>query len=66
MIEWNKCPGCGGTISSDDDFCPDCGEPWTIKCPGCGEILRFWKVRKFCHKCGARMELQSVAKVSRK
>jgi hypothetical protein len=66
MMEWNKCPGCGGTISGDADFCPDCGEPWTVKCANCGIIQRFWKMRKFCQVCGTRMELLGVVKSKHK
>jgi len=36
MTEWNKCLGCGVTISSSADYCPNCGEPWTVECPNCG------------------------------
>lgn len=25
MTEWNKCPGCGVTISGIPDYCPNCG-----------------------------------------
>ncbi len=52
MVRWNKCPGCGITISRDHDFCPNCGEPWTIQCPNCGATWRFWGFYKFCDKCG--------------
>jgi len=27
MTEWNKCPGCGITISGVADYCPNCGAP---------------------------------------
>jgi len=27
MTEWNKCPGCGITISRIPDYCPNCGVP---------------------------------------
>jgi predicted amidophosphoribosyltransferase len=56
MTEWNKCPGCGDTISSVAAYCPHCGEPWTVKCPGCGASWRFWKLYKFCPSCGTVVE----------
>ena len=56
MSAWNKCPGCEITISSVADFCPNCGEPWKVKCSGCGAIWRFWKFYKFCPGCGAAVE----------
>ncbi|MBI4267252.1 MAG: zinc ribbon domain-containing protein [Chloroflexi bacterium] len=59
MPGWNKCPGCGTTISSASNHCPDCGEPWTIRCPNCGITGRFWKFGKFCPSCGARLGWQS-------
>ncbi len=56
MTEWNKCPGCGATISSVAAYCPNCGEPWTVKCSRCGASWRFWKFYKFCPGCGAAVE----------
>jgi predicted amidophosphoribosyltransferase len=53
MTDWNKCPGCGVTISGVPAYCPNCGEPWNVKCPGCGETRRFWAANKFCSSCGA-------------
>jgi rRNA maturation endonuclease Nob1 len=60
MTDWNKCPGCGSTASGNAAFCPNCGEPWTIRCPNCGLTGRFWKFRKFCAACGARIEWSRV------
>ncbi len=56
MIAWNKCPGCGATISSGAAYCPNCGEPWTVKCSRCGASWRFWKFYKFCPDCGVAVE----------
>ena len=56
MTEWNKCPGCGVTISGVPDYCPNCGEPWVVKCSRCGASWRFWKFYKFCPDCGAVVE----------
>jgi len=61
MPGWNKCPGCGITISGSD-YCPNCGEPWTIRCPNCGLTQRFWKLDKFCPSCGVRIEWRGVAR----
>jgi predicted amidophosphoribosyltransferase len=56
MTEWNRCPGCGTTISSAAAYCPGCGEPWTVKCSRCEASWRFWKLHKFCPGCGAPVE----------
>ncbi len=56
MTEWNKCPGCGATISSVAAYCPNCGESWTVKCSQCGASWRFWKFYKFCPTCGTPVE----------
>ncbi|MBC8275945.1 MAG: zinc-ribbon domain-containing protein [Chloroflexi bacterium] len=56
MTEWNKCPGCGDTISSVAAYCPNCGEHWTVKCSKCEASWRFWKFHKFCPDCGAPVE----------
>ncbi|MFC1937291.1 zinc ribbon domain-containing protein [Chloroflexota bacterium] len=66
MTAWNKCPGCGIIISGAFDYCPNCGEPWTIKCPNCGISQRFWEFHKFCPNCGARIEWRGVIKAKRK
>ena len=66
MIPWNKCPGCGITIGGDSDYCPNCGEPWTIKCSGCGLPQRFWKFHKFCPRCGMRLDWRGVAESGQK
>jgi hypothetical protein len=66
MTDWNKCPGCGTTASGNAAFCPNCGEPWVVKCPNCGASGRFWKFRKFCSSCGTRMEWHGVVKSRRK
>jgi membrane protease subunit (stomatin/prohibitin family) len=60
MTEWNKCPGCGITTNSSDDYCPYCGEPWTIQCPNCGMTWRFWRDFRFCPSCGKSVEKQGV------
>jgi predicted amidophosphoribosyltransferase len=62
MTEWNKCPGCGITISGVADYCPNCGEPWTIQCPNCGITWRFWEYAKFCPNCGAPTERHGVTR----
>ena len=54
--EWNKCPGCGATICSVADYCPNCGESWTVKCPQCASSWRFWKAQRFCPTCGTAVE----------
>jgi predicted amidophosphoribosyltransferase len=59
---WNRCPGCGMVISGDAEYCPNCGEPWTIECPSCGEKWRFWRARKFCPYCGTRVETSGLSK----
>ncbi len=66
MKEWNKCPGCLTTSGGSPDYCPNCGEPWTIKCPQCGLTWRFWENHKFCPNCGARVESRGVSKVKKK
>jgi membrane protease subunit (stomatin/prohibitin family) len=53
MTDWNKCPGCGITVSGVPDYCPNCGELWTIECSNCGITWRFWENYKFCPNCGA-------------
>lgn len=60
--EWNKCPGCGITVSGSADYCPNCGEPWTIECKNCGKTWRFWENYKFCPNCGAQVEKRGVIK----
>ena len=65
MIEWNKCPGCGITINSVAQYCPNCGEPWTVKCSECGTSWRFWKFHKFCPSCGTAVERRGIAKGKR-
>jgi len=62
MTQWNKCPGCEATISSVADYCPNCGEPWTIKCPECNRTWRFWISHKFCPNCGAKVEKRGVTR----
>ena len=62
MAEWNKCPGCGITISSLPDYCPNCGEPWTIECTNCGKTWRFWEYAKFCPNCGTPLKKHGVTK----
>ena len=56
MTAWNKCPGCGATISSGATYCPNCGEPWTVKCSRYGASWRLLKFYKFCPGCGATVE----------
>ena len=60
MSEWNKCPGCSATVNSSADYCPNCGEPWTVKCHQCNATFRFWKLHNFCPDCGAPMERHGV------
>ena len=66
MKTWNKCPGCLATADGRPDYCPNCGEPWTIKCSRCGMTWRFWQANKFCPNCGARVERLGVRKVREK
>jgi predicted amidophosphoribosyltransferase len=42
------------------DYCPNCGEPWTIECANCGLRWRFWKNYKFCPSCGTLAEKPGV------
>jgi len=37
-------------------YCPNCGEPWMVKCSRCGASWLFWKFYKFCPGCGAAVE----------
>jgi len=62
MTEWNKCPGCGITISGAPDYCPNCAEPWTTQCPNCGITWRFWESHKFCPDCGAPAEKLGITR----
>ena len=65
MAAWNKCPGCGITISGAPDYCPNCAEPWTIECPNCGITWRFWEFPKFCPNCGAPAQRRGVTRGKR-
>lgn len=51
------CPKCGGKITGNDKFCPDCGTDLTAasptKCAKCGEALK--PGDKFCRKCGKKV-----------
>ena len=60
--EWNKCPGCGISGSSFADYCPNCGEPWTIECQNCGKTWRFWEDYRFCPNCGVQVEKRGVSR----
>jgi len=64
MRIWNKCPKCLTTIEGGTDFCPNCGEPWTIRCQYCDLTWRFWEDRKFCPDCGTKVEKPGVSKFS--
>ncbi|MBN1191316.1 MAG: zinc ribbon domain-containing protein [Dehalococcoidales bacterium] len=65
MKIWNKCPGCSTIITGGNDFCPNCGEPWTIKCPQCGLKWRFWENRNYCPVCGAPIERKGSPKTAK-
>lgn len=49
-----KCPRCGRAVSSGEDYCPNCGEPLTIRCENCAKTWRYWQNYLFCPKCGTR------------
>jgi len=50
----NQCSSCSTLVSSDDTFCPRCGEtfdePEETVCAECGNILR--EGDEFCTRCG--------------
>jgi len=62
MTEWNRCPGCGIVTGGAADYCPNCGEPWTLECQSCGKKWRFWHGYKFCPDCGTRVETSELSK----
>ena len=66
MKEWNKCPACLMTTRGGPDYCPNCGEPWTIKCSQCGLTWRFWESHKFCPNCGASVERRGISRVKKR
>lgn len=66
MKDWNKCPGCLTTTRGGLDYCPACGEPWTIKCSQCGLTWRFWEGYKFCPSCGAGAERRGISRAMKK
>ena len=59
-INGHICTACGGEISEDDRFCPNCGKQiirentstdnGNMQCPRCGEVYE--EHQKFCSKCG--------------
>lgn len=51
-----KCPKCGKTTSSREQFCNECGEPLIIHCPECGEKWRFIFEYKYCPSCGCNIK----------
>lgn len=47
------CPHCGAAVSSEDKFCPACGQPVAGKlCKKCGKLNSV--DAKFCSDCGAK------------
>ncbi len=57
-----KCPECGGTVSRDDTFCPQCGHQLIVfsQCLQCGKNLP--PNARFCSRCGLRVEEVPPAK----
>lgn len=45
-----RCPACGGQISREHKFCPECGKPLTRPCPKCNAAVSV--NAKFCPECG--------------
>jgi ribosomal protein S27AE len=56
-----KCPKCGTTTSSNDQFCPECGQGLDIICANeeCDFSIRhmYADEYKFCPKCGGKLSL---------
>lgn len=55
MSEWQM-PKLRSAICGSAGYCPNCSEPWTIKCLPCKASPRFWKPHKFCPDCRAPIE----------
>ena len=48
-----SCPKCGLASWGDLDYCPECGQPWTIVCEDCGGFWRYYLEYAFCPACGS-------------
>ena len=54
------CPDCGGTVTTQDEACPNCGKKFDkdsrFKCPSCGKLIaRRWRK---CPSCEADLTVE--------
>lgn len=52
------CRSCGARVGPQDNFCPECGTPFSSGCPHCGAPHR--PEDHFCARCGGALEEVAV------
>lgn len=50
----NNCPQCGGSFTSEMQFCPKCGKKLKNDCAFCGHTNNY--KHAYCEKCGSKLD----------